>query len=478
MLPHVPPRRTASTLSVLAAGSALLFVAATAQAQAAGPSVPAKFANLRFEENWTGLAVEDATTNHRWPGIKHQDLGGGWTASYGGQFRYRVHFEQNKNLMDTSPVHNNFSLYRTRIHVDVRHVEDGWRVFAEGLDARISGESRPPTGIDRNDLDIQNLFVEKNWDGGAVRLGRMELQEGAQRLVSPLEWGNTRRTFEGGLLRLDHGGATTDIFATRPVVIDVHADDDPNDSASFSGVYHSRKTDGGLLVDVFGLVSDETDPLFTGGDGDMGDRQVYTVGGRLAGKHEQTDYELWAATQFGEQANNDIDAYAWELRMGQTFPDCEMQPRVGLDILYASGDGDPTDDETGTFNQLFPLGHAFLGYIDLVGRQNIVDVSPSITAKTSDRTEARLAWHKFRLAEDEDALYNAGGAPTFVDTSGASSGDVGDELDLTLGWRPEFLDPHSHVLFGFSRFFAGQRMDDLGGSEDATLFYMQYTLTF
>ena len=202
------------------------------------------------------------------------------------------------------------------------------------------------------------------------------------------------------------------------------------------------------------------------------------MGGRLAGKHEQTDYELWAATQFGEQANNDIDAYAWELRMGQTFPDCEMQPRVGLDILYASGDGDPTDDETGTFNQLFPLGHAFLGYIDLVGRQNIVDVSPSITAKTSDRTEARLAWHKFRLAEDEDALYNAGGAPTFVDTSGASSGDVGDELDLTLGWRPEFLDPHSHVLFGFSRFFAGQRMDDLGGSEDATLFYMQYTLTF
>ena len=38
-----------------------------------------------------------------------------------------------------------------------------------------------------------------------------------------------------------------------------------------------------------------------------------------------------------------------------------------------SGDDEPGGDVE-TFNQLFPLGHAYFGYIDLIGRQNALDL--------------------------------------------------------------------------------------------------------
>ena len=52
-------------------------------------------------------------------------------------------------------------------------------------------------------------------------------------------------------------------------------------------------------------------------------------------------------------------------------------------VDIASGDDDPTDGDLETFNQLFPLGHAYFGYIDVIGRQNIIDVSPTVSTKVA-----------------------------------------------------------------------------------------------
>ena len=59
---------------------------------------------------------------------------------------------------------------------------------------------RSPSTPDRG--DILNLFVDVNlleWDNHPVvaRVGRQELLLGSQRLISTLDWANTRRTFEG-----------------------------------------------------------------------------------------------------------------------------------------------------------------------------------------------------------------------------------------------------------------------------------------
>ncbi len=496
-LQHGPGRRLAAAALILALAPGLCPTIRAAAPGASDPStdgppasdpdssapgssdvVPAKFSNLRFEEDWSHLADPDVVSDHLWPSIKHVELSDDWTASFGGQVRLRMQSEDNKSLRELSPQRNDFNLLRTRVHGDFRH-RSGLRVFIEGIDARIHGHERMPLGIDRNNADLLNAFVEAPLtDDVRLRVGRMELQEGGQRLVSPLDWGNTRRSFDGGLVRVEGEDVKTDFFYASRVGVEPRSSDDRDGSQDFGGVYSTLTTDGGDTVDAFLLALDEENPLFMGSDGGMGDQTVYTLGGRFKGKTGQTDYELWGAVQRGDRAGDDIDAYSYEARVGQTFPDVPGKPRVGLDFIYASGDNDPTDGEFETFNQHFPLGHAYLGYFDLVGRQNIIDLSPSVAVKLAERTTARVALHKFNLAESEDALFNAGGAATFADPSGTAGQAVGTELDVTIAHRPEMLAPHAHVLLGWSHFSAERHIDRLGGSGSADLVYLQFTGTF
>jgi len=82
-----------------------------------------------------------------------------------------------------------------------------------------------------------------------------------------------------------------------------------------------------------------------------------------------------------------------------------------------------------TFNQLFPFGHYFLGYVDAVGRQNSVDFSTGVTIKPREKWSANLDAHFFFRADDDDALYNAGGVP--IRSRGVDDSDeVGAELAL------------------------------------------------
>ena len=50
-----------------------------------------------------------------------------------------------------------------------------------------------------------------------------------------------------------------------------------------------------------------------------------------------------------------------------------MNPQFWLRYDFASGDNNLTDGDRTTFNQLFPFGNYYLGWIDRVGRQNIHD---------------------------------------------------------------------------------------------------------
>jgi hypothetical protein len=49
------------------------------------------------------------------------------------------------------------------------------------------------------------------------RTGRQELLLGAERLVSPLDWANTRRTFDGYRATFKGSQNAVDLFFTNPV---------------------------------------------------------------------------------------------------------------------------------------------------------------------------------------------------------------------------------------------------------------------
>ncbi|HQU45611.1 MAG TPA: alginate export family protein [Pirellulales bacterium] len=145
---------------------------------------------------------------------------------------------------------------------------------------------------------------------------------------------------------------------------------------------------------------------------------------------------------------------------------------------WASGDAHPGNSRHGTFNQLFPWGHRYFGFMDLVGRQNIRDLNLQAALSPSEKTNFLLWYHIFHLAQARDALYNATGSPIRISPNGTAGTYVGQELDLLF---QIVVNPRADVLFGYSHFFAGsfvKNTDPAGVSGNADFYYSQWTWRF
>ena len=143
----------------------------------------------------------------------------GWLdLRYGAQWRYRYHDEDNLRLNGQD---DTFLLRRTRLWVDGT-VADLFRARIEVIDAISYWEDLRPRFIDENRWDLLNAWGEITlWNPApdqrvAARIGRQELLYGSQRLISPLDWANTRRTFEGYRIMSQYGPFQLDFFWVRP----------------------------------------------------------------------------------------------------------------------------------------------------------------------------------------------------------------------------------------------------------------------
>ena len=410
------------------------------------------------------------------------EMGKGWELELGGQIRVRGAAEKNKTFGARTPDGNTYGLSRILAHAEVRH-ESGWRAHFEGIDARIYGNEYPPLGTDRNTADIRNLYVGFDNERTSARVGRTDLKYGAQRLISPLDWSNTRRTFEGGVVsqRLgEDNSAKIDAFITRPVVVDDRDPDRSDHSRWFSGLYSTFDVSEETGIDVYGLaLNEETKGKAIDSSGRPGTFDVYTVGFRAAHDNGAFDAELEAAHQFGRSSGDNIRAGMFAASTGYTFNETTFTPRFGFDVDWASGDDDPTDSTNETFNQLFPLGHAWLGRLDLVGRQNIIAYNANMTLDLDEKTQLWIAFHDFSLEEKQDSLYNAGGAATLTDPTGVAGSDVGQEWDITVGRKlDDWLGFIDHVLIGYSYFSADRFIQSQASNSPTTLGYLQLTSNF
>ncbi|MDA2926500.1 alginate export family protein, partial [Acidobacteria bacterium AH-259-G07] len=97
---------------------------------------------------------------------------------------------------------------------------------------------------------------------------------------------------------------------------------------------------------------------------------------------------------------------------------------------------------SGIIRSIWGLGHAYFGFIDAVGRKNIVDLSQGVSFQPLPRTSVAIDGHFFWRAEDRDALYNAGGGVVREGAPGSSK-QVGSEIDLT--WRYG-IDRHTLIF--------------------------------
>jgi len=439
---------------------------------------------LSFTENWSVIENAPAESADLFDPIKYIELDHtGWAwLSLGGQLRERVE-AWNGFAFGAPPEADDDAVYlvsRLLTHADL-HLGSHLRVFVEArsslaTDRDLVGGRRV---LEVDEIDLENAFADLAFDVGSAKVtlrgGREEMLLGKERLVSPLDWSNTKRTFEGAAAIVTVGRWNTRAFWSRPVLIDKYDFNTNDDATQFYGIYvaHAPVSPGAFGFDFYWLGLAREGVTFNATTG-TDERQ--TLGARVGGPIPlgTSDYEVEAAYQLGEVGSADVSAFMVTAQTGTTLAQVMAKPRFELGVDYASGDDKAGDGDVETFNQLFPLGHAYLGYIDIVGRQNIIDLRASAGCAFVAASNIKLDVHHFMRASNDDALYNASGAVVRAGNLG-SAREIGTELDLTL---KRAFGRHFSALLGYSHLFAGNFIDQSGPDKDTDLGYLslQYTL--
>ena len=474
MRPAHPPAPVALLLTLLASQPS---------AQEVSETLPyPKYQFMRQGEDWSVLAGHDLSATGDWTDrlkyIELNDDGSIWL-SIGGHARTRYEYWNDFNFGRPPMVSHDdgFLLGRVLLHADL-HFYERARLFVE-LKTALSTDRDLPGGkrtMDVDQFDLQQGFLDLDVPLGetsaTVRGGRQEFQFGKQRLVSPLPWGNTLRTWDGVSAWTDIAGWSVTGFWSQFVPVKKYEFNEPDHGQDFWGLYSTRKFGSDTTVDAYFLTLDNDDSTF---NGTSGQEDRYTVGARVGGKVPGTgfDYDVEAAYQFGEVGSGDVSAYMLAAVGGYTWKDVGLTPRLFAGLDLASGDDSPGGDVE-TFNQLYPLGHAYFGYMDYIGRQNIFATHGGLSLKPTEKLTATASYHVFFLDDEDDALYTPSGS---VSVPGGSSDDfVGSEIDLTLQYS---VNRHLSALVGYSHFFSGDVIEDSAAmTDDSDFAYVSLQYTF
>ena len=400
----------------------------------------------------------------------------------GSQLRLRTESRRNARF-DRARPGNDEDYLLSRFRFDLTwQPSDRVAGVVELQDARIHGERAisetrtPNIFADRLDFHQAYLDVQSPASGPVpitVRIGRQKLVYGSQRMVSPLEWVNTARVFDGARIGVGAGtGRKLDAFATRlvpvtPTGLNDHA---PTGSRMFNsqlhGVYYSDTAlVAGATVEGYWLLRRAA----------RLDDAVHTVGTRVDTRQGPWTFDGELAGQTGSYGG--LDHRAALLHVGGSYTTgLPGKLKLGTAFNVGSGDGDPTDGLHGTFDQLYPLGHAYYGYMDLFALQNLRNTEVTVEAALPGRATLRVALQDFALlSPGADAWYNVGGAVVHHAGDPTISSHVGSELDITvrLPVGPVGLEA------GYGRFFGGAYLRDADFAlETADFFYLQTMVGF
>ncbi len=402
----------------------------------------------------------------------------------GGSVRLRGELKDKFNFYDAKQ-----DYFLSQIRVNVKWQPSDWvSFFIEGQDARVFGEdinSAPSINEDarpnvfHDDMDLHQGFADLSFAKFDVplkiRAGRQKFNLGAMRLVASLEWVNTARVWDG--VRATFGNADTrtiDIFGSRVVPV---TPDKFNDYQTTRNRYFNSTFWGAYFTDKKIIANSQLEAywLFRN-DSDVNDA-THTIGSRIASKINQLDFNGEAAFQLGEFGGLDHQAFMLHLEGGYIFKALNNS-RVSVAYNYGSGDDDPNDDTHKTFDNLYPLNHAYYGYMDYFSLQNIHNLEFTISTKVGSKTKVRLALHGFWLADLNDAWYNAGMGVLRRSNSDDVSSNVGNEIDLTVIHPLEILGNKFVLVGGYSRFFSGDYVKSTGNSVNPNFFFLMTKVTF
>ena len=416
---------------------------------------------------------------------------------------------------------DNWFLQRFRIGMMIKPAP--WlKLYAQGQDAREINSDRPDIpgalGAEGDDsFDLRQGYIEFGDPKAfplSLKVGRQILSYGDERLIGAFDWNNIGRTFDAVKFRWEEKTWWLDAFAASVVVAergsynqsDLFNGNETDREQVFSGLYFNTVAFGPQSIDLYALYLHENNnarylPAAPG------DTDFATLGVRIKSKPGAfapatpapdgktmvdgksapppvekkkavgLDYEFEGAFQTGEVRGLDLTSFAAHVAAGYTF-DVSWLPRVALGYSYATGDGDPTDGDIETFQNLFPTNHKFYGQMDVFSWQNIHDLELNLRIQPVRPVTVRVDYHAFFLATTDDVWYRANGVTAVRPLTPAArdaSNYAGSEIDVLAQW---VVSKNVVLEAGYSHFFAGDYLAETGAADDADFGYLQATISF
>ena len=366
---------------------------------------------------------------------------------------------------------------RNLFYLGVREAFDPFRLTVELEDSRRGSLEFPTNLRQTNHADFLQAYIELYFEDAfagedaSLMAGRFTIEAVDRRLIARNRFRNSANAFDGLRLKIGESDSpwAVNLFATRPVEPRRgDFDDRSRDERTFYGGYASLRgaSPGFVLEPYYFYLDDERAP------GTSRDRSLHTLGAHAYGLigGGPFDYDLSAATQWGDVNGLDHSAFALHGEVGYTF-DHAWKPRLAGWVNYASGDDNPADGDSGRFSQLFGVSFGAYGLTRYFSWENIINPAVYLSLRPTDSLRVESFLRSYSLASDTDAWVRT----RRRDTTGASGGHLGEELDFRVRWKAS-----DGILIdgGVARFFPGNFVDRTGLSEDSTLVYLQTTLRF
>ena len=416
------------------------------------------FEDRRFKENWflCEPSTRDSLSRNFSDRLKNLYLNKEkslWLSS-GGQVRVRYMGTVNEEFQDRNT--GLFTL-RGRLHAGLNY-KNVFRIFAEGIYSNTTNDNsiRIGMGSPVSQGAFLNLFGEMNLPVNDQYIvgfwgGRREMQHGHERLVSPGNWLNTRRSWDGFGAFYGNNKRRISAFWSKPVFVIPDGFSRRDVETVFWGVRYQTdelnyESNTGVRVKSWSSYDElyfepylyglhRKNVVFEQG---TEDEERYTLGALLSGplNFGNFNFELEAAYQFGSFGDANLGAYFASIEFGYA-PDLAWNPHFWAGFDYASGDSDPDDNKLGTFDPMFPQAAQWFGEHGLIERKNLVSYSINADFSPAKKITSRFTFWKFHRANRADAIYNTANGilrPAIPD----GSKDLGYSFQLSNVYRPTY----------------------------------------
>ncbi len=328
----------------------------------------------------------------------------------------------------------------------------------------------------RDGFDLRVGYLEFHRRNLQLLVGRQDLKFGSERVIGVSDWTNNARSFDAILLGI--GGLknrlnifTSSVVAVHPTSLDTHGN-----GLNFHGAYASlQSVVPGARVTPFVLI--KAIRTVSSQQKVNGNELETTFGSEIEGKlPAHFSYQAMGTLQRGSYSNNSIHAGAGFAKLYYSMPKLPLQPRMGAEYDYATGNPHRNAYRISTYDNLYPSNHNIHGLVDQFGFQNIRMERIHLDLRPTTNLSLLLQAGQQSLATRMDSVYSSGGSASIkAPAKGFAHSNLGNTMDLTI----KYVYRESVVAnLGVGHLFPGQVLKDNGRGIPQTIAYAGLTYRF